>query len=241
MKKQEGEFKFKEFAVAHSRSSMKVGVDGVLIGAWGSVEGSRGLDAGCGCGLIALMAAQRNKDCEVEAIDIDEESVAEAQLNFSRSPWTSRLVVRHVNINTLVENAEYIGKYDFILSNPPFFSAGLAELGTPREKARHEDTLSPLLLLEYSLKLLKKGGRLSMIFPFELADYIKEIARQAGWGIQRICAVADKPGKTPKRMMVETVKGMPVETKKETLFIRDEKGEYSEEYKKLTGAFYLNF
>ncbi|MBR4306730.1 MAG: methyltransferase, partial [Bacteroidaceae bacterium] len=78
-------FRFKRFKINHDRCAMKVGTDGVLLGAWGCVDGHRILDIGTGSGLIALMAAQRNPDAEVLCIDIDEGAVLQAQENIVES------------------------------------------------------------------------------------------------------------------------------------------------------------
>lgn len=229
-------FTFKQFRVSHGKSSMKVGVDGVLIGSWGGVEGIRGLDVGCGCGLIALMAAQRNPTALVEAIDIDPQSVEEAGENFRMSPWAERLKARLRDAMELAE--ETIETYDFIISNPPFFHSGIRPASS-REKARHLGNLSPQALITLASKTLKPGGTLSMIFLYEdTEEIIGEANKQDLW-LERICLVADKPGKRPKRTMVLMRKGKGSSCTEETLYIRDEDGQFTEAYRELTKEFYL--
>ena len=115
-------FKFKQFAVLNDRTAMKVGTDGVLLGAWCPVEGARRvLDVGTGCGVIALMVAHRNTDAVIDAIDIDHDAIDEATLNFANSPWSERLTAIEGDFNNL---NTAVG-YDLIVSNPPYFTDSL--------------------------------------------------------------------------------------------------------------------
>lgn len=231
-------FRFKEFSVEHSRSSMKVGVDGVLIGAWSSVEGESGLDIGCGCGLIALMVVQRNSRASVLGIDIDEESVEESARNFANSPWSGRLKAKWKDFGNFVFREENEAEFDFVVSNPPFFTSGVTDPKTPREKARHMSALSLAMLIKGSERLLAQGGTLSVILPY---DKLKEIKAVKELALERLCFVANKPGAKFKRIMAQFRKGEANQLAEELLYIRDEKGNYSEKYKALTSDFYLNF
>ena len=239
MKSAEGNiFRFKEFAVAHSHSSMKVGVDAMLTGAWGAVEGRRGLDAGCGCGVIALMAAQRNPECVIDAIDIHGPSVVEAGNNFASSPWKERLNAVCGDIlefSTLPENQE---KYDFIISNPPFFKTGIPNPETAREKARHESNFSPASLLSMALRLLKPNGTLSLVMP---ADRREILTQQPGLWLERYILVSNSPGKQPKRIIAVLRKNSESReaASGEIFYIRGTDGEYSKEYLDLTAPFHL--
>lgn len=245
-------FRFRQFSVSHSASSMKVGEDGVLLGAWGAVEGDRGLDIGCGCGLIALMAAQRNPVAVVEAIDIHRASVEEAAANFEASPWSERLKASETDATSLLSAPEDCGSYDFILSNPPFFNSGLANPSTSREKARHAGDLSPKSLLAIAGKVLRSGGTLSLIMPYD--DFVQLKGDEAeyrdkGLTLERICRVADRPGRHPRRAMAifikgegnkgEGRKGEDSATAVEELFVRNSAGDWDEGYIALTREFYL--
>ena len=140
-------FRFKRFAVSHSQSAIPVGMDGVLIGAWCSVsQALRVLDAGTGCGLIALMCAQRSAEARITAIDIHPPSVEEAVYNFTTSPWARRLEAR------LIPFAEFAEKgFDLIVSNPPFFHAGVSPtLSDARLRARHSGAFGPEALRDAS-------------------------------------------------------------------------------------------
>lgn len=237
-------FHFKQVKIRHSRSSMKVGVDGVLIGAWGRCEGQKGLDIGCGCGLIALMAAQRNPECHVTGIDIDADSVSEAMENFEASPWKDRLKAFNVDASNFSTDKGNQNKFDFILTNPPFFNSGISSPSTPREMARHISSLTPHTLFKIGLNLLDENGTLSLILPI---DFRKEIVSNPFLKVEKICNVSDNPAKKPKRVMAQLRKTSldkslyTREFIEEDLFIRDDNGEYSHKYRDLTSPFYLKF
>src|SRR5664280_2075596 len=112
-------FEFKQFRVEQSKAAMKVGTDGVILGAWTSVDNaSRILDVGTGTGLIALMLAQRS-NAAIDAVEIDDDAYCEAKFNFEQSPWKERLKIFHSDFNAF--SKEYGHQYDLIVSNPPFF------------------------------------------------------------------------------------------------------------------------
>lgn len=232
-------FCFKQFTVNHCRSSMKVGVDGVLIGAWGEICGNRGLDVGCGCGLIALQLAQRNRNAMIDAIDIHSPSIEEAKDNFGNSPWAERINAFHCDITAYSLLPVNQGKYDFIVSNPPFFNSGLKQIQTSRELARHEGEFTFRKLFEAAERLLKDNGSISVILPASRRDQIKQ---ETHLSLGRECLVSNGSNKEPKRVLLTFYK-CPVMTEPEleSLYIRNEQGDYSEAYKSLTRDFYLNF
>lgn len=236
-------FKFKQFSVDHGMSSMKVGVDGVLVGAWGNVDGKKGLDVGCGCGVIALIAAQRNPEAEILAIDIHQPSVSEARRNFTASPWSARLSAEKVDINEMEKDERAWASLDFILSNPPFFHSGVDNPETPREKARHEDSLSPSTLIGIAGTLLKENGTLSMILPAERLEELKDqvIEKACGMRMEKALLVANRRGHKPKRALVCLRKTDEKDYTEDILYICGPDGAYSDEYRGLTGAFYINF
>ena len=236
-----GKFRFKQFDVEHERSSMKVGVDAVLLGAWATKTDGRILDVGCGCGIIALMLSQNG--AEVTAIDIHEDSVEEAKANFGRSRWCQRLKAINIDIFEFVKQNKT--KYDLVISNPPFFNSGVREPASPREVARHGAILSPATLPAMAAELLKPAGKLEMISSMDFHNTMIEAFRKSGFVIDRLCYVADHPGKQPKRVMVSGLyypdgceRKSPGE--KTELFIRNDNQTYSEQYKELTKDYYLN-
>lgn len=247
-------FRFKQFSVVHSRSAMPVGVDGVLIGAWASAGGERILDAGCGCGLIALMLAQRNSSALVTGIDCHLPSVEESASNFAESPWSRRLEAR---LCIFPEEVSGIDKFDGIVSNPPFFHAGIGAVDSARLKARHAGALSAKSLIEHAPEMLNPDGYLSVIVPAE--EYGSLVARAAasGLNVARWCFVKDHESAPEKRVMLEfryypeaipDTDGILAadtsanrEPEGETLTMFESDGSPTGQYRRLCGPFYLKF
>lgn len=234
----ENEFWFKKFKVAHGKSTMKVGVDAVILGAWAGETATKILDIGTGCGVIALILAQRFPEACIIGIDIDEESVKEANENFKDSPWDERLNALKIQFPEALPD-EY-SKFDLVVSNPPYFKSGIDNPMTRREKARHQDTLSVFSLIEHAGKFLTEDGVLSMIFPIEFKEEVLTQGLKHGWHIHRKCYLRDNPRRNEKRVMMEFKKGKEGEISEEriTLF---ESGKPSERYTELCREFYLKF
>jgi tRNA1Val (adenine37-N6)-methyltransferase len=249
MNKKERLFRFKQFAVSHDKSAMKVGVDGVLLGAWADIEDATViLDAGCGCGLIALMAAQRNPHAVVHGIDIHQPSVDEATANALSSPWSDRIDFALCNF----VDYRCDKPINHILSNPPFFDSGITDPQTDREFTRHSAMLGPLSLISVGSRLLAPDGRISMIAPPEWLDRICVEARNYGMYINRLMYVYSRPARPPKRILVELRRGEIVKenikfepTSNNSLYIEtlnsDGVIDYSPEYRLLSSPFYLKF
>ncbi len=240
-----GKFHFKQFSVGHGHGSMKVGVDGVMVGAWSSASGKRILDAGTGCGLIALMLAQRNHAAEILGIDIDSASVDEAQCNFKDSPWSDRLQVRQ---ESYVDFSPEGCGFDLIVSNPPYFDSGVTDLTTTRIAARHQGEFSPYVLLERSPKLLADGGRVAMIVPSEFFDKLRDWGISLGLVLVRAMFVRNHPEASVKRVLMEFSKdvdeGCHVSVKREEvpmLTMFQDEGIPTDDYRNLCGDFYLKF
>lgn len=242
-------FQFKKFSVSHHRSSIKIGVDGVITGCWGirnyhPEDSLEILDVGTGCGLIALICAQRFPNANVHAIDIDYESIKEADENFDNSPWSSRLIASHISFGDLLKSKFSESKYDVIISNPPFFNSGIKLPATARELARHGSEFSPLALVEGSRYLLKEGGELCFITIAEQEKEIEVLAARNYLLLKEKCLIKSSPGKKPHRVLFSFIKesestfdSQPIES--ETLTIRESDNEYSESYLNLTKDFYL--
>ncbi len=244
-----GLFYFKKFSVSHSQSSMKVGVDGVLIGAWAGRGGVRMLDVGTGCALIALMLAQRFPSAGIDAIDIDSASVAEAKENIERSPWGDRVCVMQSPFSSLYEECSEC--YDLIVSNPPYFDSGVNDFSSARNIARHKGSLSPETLLACSSHMLRDKGRLSMIFPSEYFSKLRLMAPLCGMSLDRATYVKDGYGSVAKRVMAEFIKkesesscadaDMTMTDEVPTLVMFEDDRQPTDEYRRLCGDFYLKF
>ena len=236
------EFRFKHFSLKHGRSSMKIGVDSVLIGAWASHPSPHNiLDVGTGCGVIAMMMSYRFPEAQVLGIDIDKDSVEEAMENISKMDKGDAIRVMEIRFDEfLLQSGE---KYDLIVSNPPYFLSGIINPATTRERARHQGSLSPYTLIESCNHLLSDGGRLAMIFPFEMLEKVKEKVGFNGLKIIRECLVRDNIKRPFKRVMIEIISndnGKELQEGRTTLTLFDG-AEPTEEYRQLCKDFYLKF
>ena len=169
-------FHFKKFSVAHDKSTHKVGTDGVLLGAWVSLEEvQRILDVGTGTGVISLMLAQRTPETvTIDAVEIEEDDALQAAENVRQSPWPEKIKVYHKTIQAFSPGK----KYDLIISNPPFFVESWLPPEKKRSQARHTEQLSFEELLESATRLLSANGRLAVILPFQEGLQFIESARQ---------------------------------------------------------------
>ena len=230
-------FQFKQFTIHQQRSAMKVGTDGVLIGAWASVRANDRtiLDIGTGTGLIALMLAQRNPEAEVVAVEIDSESAAQARDNVAASPWSDRVIVEECAVQDFVSDL----KFDLIVSNPPYFVDSQKCPDGSRNTARHTDTLSFSELMKAAERLLAPDGRFAVIVPAESA---MSVIAAGNMHLVRRCDVRTKPSAQPKRVMLEFSPRFEGAALREELTIGDgTNGGYSPEYVALTRDFYLKF
>ena len=218
-------FQFKQFTVEQELCAMKVGTDGVLLGAWAK-GGQRILDAGTGTGVIAMMLAQRYPGARVTAIDIDEGAVRQAQQNVTKSPFAAQVTVLHETLQ------EHQGEYDAIVSNPPFFIDSLAAPDEQRNMARHTATLTYAELMQAAYRLLSDEGELSVVVPFDYRQRMEDEAIFVGFFPSRVCAVKTTERKPAKRYLLAFRKH-PCPCEKEQLTIG------SEDYQALTSAFYL--
>ena len=228
-------FTFKQFTIYHDRCAMKVGTDGVLLGAWTNLENAnRILDVGTGTGLIALMLAQRTKDATITAIDIDVDAVGQARENVSDSPWKDRVEVALQDVCTYVPD----GLFDIIVSNPPYFVNSLKCPDGQRTTARHTDSLDANRLIGKVTELLAPEGCFSLILPADQTDELLRIAEENGLYSSRITRVVTRPCLPTKRVLVEFRKTIRICEETE-LVVELDRHVYSEDYIALTKDFYL--
>ena len=238
-------FQFKQFFVAHDRCAMKVGTDGVLLGAWAepavSIQPSafRILDVGTGSGLVALMLAQRFPEAHIDAIDIDEAAVEQAAENFAASPWSDRLHAFHARLQEWQSHSVP----SLIVSNPPYFQNSLKNPDKGRELARHTDTLSYEELLYHSARLLSEHGRLAIILPAEAEQEIRTLAAQHSLFTTRVTRVYSKETKPARRVLLQFEKSdyrdTDISIAEDSLVLEDGKGGRSAAYQEITKDFYL--
>lgn len=227
-------FRFKQFCIHHDRCAMKVGTDGVLLGAWGCVEGRRILDIGTGTGLIALMAAQRNPEAKVWGIDIDEEAVFQAQENIAESPFCSRIECILQDVLTF-ETEEL---FDAILCNPPFFTEDTLPDDKSRALARNNKNLPFPLLIKKVADLLADDGVFSLVVPSGLVQEIVGLCLENGLRLVRRCQVHTTAQKPPRRTLLAFSR-QNLKCDEQVLCLIDKVGSRSAQYQELTKDFYL--
>jgi len=229
-------FRFKQFTVDDAVSTMKVGTDAVLLACWAEVGDCENiLDAGTGCGVIALICAQRSK-AFVTGIDIHPESVEQAGNNFRASSWRNRLYANHSSL----QDYQPVVKPDLLITNPPFFRNSLRPASQIRNRARHCEELSHEGLVSHAARLLTPTGRLTLVLPAFEHQAFEQIARVSGFSPMRKTFVQSLRGEAPIRILATYgfACSEPVITH---LAIQDADGRYTADYRQLTREFYLNF
>lgn len=234
-------FRFKAFSVDHNENAMKVGTDGVLLGAWANTSNRmKILDIGTGTGLIALMLAQKNNNAQITAVEIDEKAATLAQNNVNNSPWSSRIIVINQSIQNYARKAAE--KYDLIVSNPPFFSGGTFSSSQDKALIRHTVKLAHSELLSSVRSLLQSDGSFEVILPYIEGLRLIELAKTYGLHAQHMTTVYPDESKKAERLLISFGKSACDQPMNESLYIRDETTkDYSNPYKALTKDFYINF
>lgn len=224
-------FRFKQFEVRNSFSAMKVGTDGVLLGAWFDVPpGASVLDVGTGCGVIGLMAAQRGA-AQVVEVEIDAGAASEAIVNAESSPWSDRVSVVHCDFMTYEPGC----LFDRIVSNPPFFNEAVVSPDSSRAMARHEGSLSLHSLLSRAAGMLAPEGRVALIAPmsrYSDVAYAASLARLSLVRMSRVFTARD-PMRPPSRVLCEYSLGAS-SAKYDDIHM------FSDEYRQLVAPFYLD-
>lgn len=231
-------FTFKEFFVAHDRCAMKVGTDGVMLGAWSPVANARHvLDIGCGSGLLALMLAQRTQpEAVIDAVELDEQAADQAQENAQVSPWAERIHIHQADIRQWSQ--ETTVRYDLIVSNPPYYEAGVKCATPERDRARYTTTLDHQALLEIAAALITEEGFFCVVLPIEAGESFTQKAQGLGWHLRLRTDVSETDSRLPHRVLL-AFSPQAGEVFLERLVIRGPDQRYSEGYTALTQAFYL--
>ena len=230
-------FRFKQFIVHQDKSAMKVGTDGVLLGAWtGASNACSILDIGTGTGLIALMLAQVSQ-AKIDAIDVDKNSCEQALENISLSPWNDRINIIHKSFQEYQQNCHL--KYDLLVSNPPFFINSLKSGKEERNLARHNDALPFHDIIAGVLNLLAKDGRFCIILPFTEGNIFIDLARECLLFCSRKTHVSPCPWKSPTRLLIEFRRESRSLVENSLTIEMDERHSYSAEFVHLTRDFYL--
>ena len=280
-------FRFRKFSVDSGECAMKVGTDAVILGAAVTLPscenslspasqhsgnesfplstsdsvrcGIEVLDAGCGSGVIGLMAAQRLeaagfREYDITGVEIDGLAAEQAGRNFAASPWSGHF--KCLNVSMLGFTPETA--YDLIVSNPPYYDASLLPPDSRRSTARHTggEAFGYPQLLEFAASHLSPGGVLALILPHQELTRLLRLAASYGLRATRLLHIRTTPSKEPSRLVAEftpevgssSTRGIcrkDVKTAEETLTIQDathfpqNKNTWTDEYLALTGEFYL--
>ena len=232
-------FQCKKFYVAHDQCAMKVGTDGLLLGAFTPLPppASAILDIGAGSGLISLMLAQRTAGANaIDAIELDSVAAAQAASNVTNSPWPDAVQLIKGDILTYHSDK----RYRLIVSNPPFFQQALLPADKRRSQARHSDSLPFAQLLGKAAELLDEQGVFSVILPRPEAEYLLQLAKVQGWYLTQQCEVRSTAEKSVQRLLLNLSK-LKQNTVHSSLVIHQPDGGYSTKYKTLLRDFYLKF
>lgn len=228
-------FQFKQFFIAHDKCAMKVNTDGILLGSIADVDNTQQiLDLGTGTGLIAIMLAQRS-EAQITAVELEQNAYQQAVENAENSAFSTRINVLNQDIFTL----NLTQQFDLIVANPPYFEHSLAARNQARDLARAVNS-SHFEWLKIAEKHLSPNGKISFILPTDMAE--KLISQSADLNLYCVeqWQICTKTGKAPKRMIATFSRNFTACVLK-SLDIYDSSNQYSDKFKQLTNAFYLNF
>ena len=232
-------FQFKQFSVNQDQTAMKIGTDGVLLGAWTPIENNPKaiLDIGTGTGIIALMLAQRSNAEQIDALEIDESAYEQAVENFENSPWGDRLFCFHAGLDEFVEEPE--DEYDLIVSNPPFFSEDFRSENEQRDLARFQEAMPFEEIVEAADLLLSENGIFSVIIPFHEEDRFIELYAEVELFPIKVARVKGAPNTKIIRSLLAFKRYELAVLTSDELVIEISRHEYTPEYISLTKDFYL--
>lgn len=231
-------FKFKQFEVQQDNCAMKIGTDGVLLGAWTSITEHPFsiLDIGAGTGVLSLMLAQRCNAELIDAIEIDDKAYEQCVDNFEQSPWGDRLFCYHASLQEFTEEIE--DKYDLITSNPPFYTEDYKTDNKQRDLARFTDALPFEHLVASVSILLSENGTFTVIIPFNEESHFTTLASAVKLYPNSILHVKGTPSSDIKRSLI-SFSFHESDIKRDTLIIETSRHEYTQDYINLTKDFYL--
>lgn len=232
-------FQFKQFTIQQDRCAMKVGTDGVLLGAWAPIENQPFsiLDIGSGTGILSLMLAQRSKADQIDAIEIDASAYEQCVENFENSQWNDRLFCFHASLDDFMDDLQE-EEYDLIISNPPFYSEDYKTESGPRDLARFQDALPFEDLIEAASVLLSEYGVLAVVIPYKEEEKFIALAQECNLFPFKITRVKGTPSTEIKRSLIAF--SSTEKTIEETeLVIETARHQYTEDYINLTKDFYL--
>ena len=230
-------FEFKQFSLYHGDPGLKISTEACLFGAWASLQ-ARGLclDIGTGCGLLASIMAQANSNCSVKALEIHPEVALIASKNFEQSPFKERLQVIQSDISAYHSEV----KFDFICSNPPFFTNHLAASDQAKHMAIHADHLSPSDLAAAIDRLLSEEGEFAVLYPADVLALFEKSLQTNDLFIKEKVTIHSNTSSPVLRVMASgSREKSPI--KQERINIKTEQGDYSPEFIELLRPYYIIF
>jgi tRNA1Val (adenine37-N6)-methyltransferase len=218
---------------------MKINTDGVLLGAMAEPTGepTNILDIGTGTGVIALMLAQRYNTALVDAVEIDAEAASCSLKNFQNSIFKDRLTLTEGSFETIDKPSHY----DWIVSNPPFYTNSLHNPDERKKNARHTDMAFFKSLIVFANQMLKNDGETHLILPYTLASEVAALAKTVGLELTRSISVRSYPQSEVIRQIICLKKGLAKAKEESDFIIYSEKGKYSEAYRQILQPFFLAF
>lgn len=238
--KQEGDvFRFKQFGIAQDRCPMKIGTDGILLGAWAGGEHARHiLDIGTGTGLIAIMLGQRASSAQIHAVEIDQASCEQARENMAAAPWAKRLHLHAQSIQDFARTTDL--QFDLIVSNPPFFTGGTFSDRSDRTQVRHTVKMPHGDLLAAVRTLLAPDGRFAVILPLIEGLRFQELAETYHLYCTRLTEVHPRQNKPVERLLMEFAQDKQPLRKDQLVIQHDKNNHWTEAFIALTRDFYLD-
>jgi tRNA1Val (adenine37-N6)-methyltransferase len=233
-------FQFKQFKVHQDQCAMKVGTDGVMLGAWVDVHHAQTvLDIGTGTGLIALMLAQRNANARIDAVEIDADACGQASENMQATPWANRLHCFHQSVQAYAQACPE--QYDLIVSNPPFFTGGVLSESDSKTQVRHTVKLPHGDLLQAVTRLLSPHGRFAVVLPLLEGLRFTELALRSRLYCEHLTEVHTRSDKPVSRLLLQFIKQVPEHTRKDKLIVQDKAtaNAWTADFQALVDDFYL--
>lgn len=232
-------FNFKQFSVQQDKCAMKIGTDGVLLGAWCPIDNNpfSVLDIGAGTGILSLMLAQRCNAEQIDSLEIDEEAYEQCVENFENSPWSDRLFCFHAGLDEFVEEPE--DEYDIIISNPPFYSEDYKTDSSKRDLARFQDALPFEDLIEAADLLLSENGIFAVIIPYKEEERFIDLCAEVELFPVKVTRVKGSHTTPIVRSLLAFKRYELSVLTADELVIEISRHEYTNDYINLTKDFYL--
>lgn len=232
----EKKFTFKQFEIIQQKTAMKLSTDAVLLGSWAECQSPKNiLDIGTGTGILSLMTAQRFAYAHITTVEIDKDACIEAEFNFKNSQWNNRIEL--VNQDFLEFATNYDRKFDFIITNPPYFEKHLGSPDQQKHLARHTDSLPLDLLIKNVSLLMHEKSTFAMILPFSTYNRVNLICNRNKLFCNRKMVIIPAENKNPNRIMMQYSQN-PTFCNSSEIKIR-KNYEYTQEFLQLTKEFYL--